>query len=290
MTQDFIKADAIWAQVKEELKSYFNSGSVDDVLFPVWTNQAMSKFQKSSLPIKEVYIPLKNFVGELPCDFNSVKAVWACGVSHVKYVPNPTSTYYQTDCRITQIDDKCHACFEQDVECCDECSDNFPRNRQKYMVTHKVTGVDMLQYRTTHLLRPATYHTVSHCGKSCDNIGVQSQDEFDIRDGKIVTNMRDGNIHLVYYSENDETLIPDVFEVKDYLIKYLKVRLFEQLLNQTTDESFNQIQYKMQMYEQQKNEAFVIAETQLKKWTVYDVANQAIKQKNRLNKFRRTLR
>lgn len=286
---NFIDPAPIWAQVKEELSSYFDSGSVDDALFPIWTSQAMSRFYKSALQIKQEVIHIDGFMADLPCDFDSVRAVWACGVAYSKVVPNPSSYYYQKDCRITEIYDRCNECFEEpEIDCCDHCSPNHPSQTKNYRVTHKVTGETLFNYRFSHLLKPTSQNKL---GLGCENNYVDCTDEFDIKDNKIVTSFRDGTLHLIYYSNSDgEVLIPDNYFIKDFLMKQIKFKLFEQISNQVTDETFNQIQSKLAYYENQKNIAFVTASTELKKWDIYQIHDNVKRTNRKLNVYKRTLR
>lgn len=284
---NFIGTEAAFAQVKEELSSYFDSGALDDALFPRWAEQAIRKFKKSGNPIKQVFLPLCNYTADLPSDFNSVREVWACGVLYNQAIPNPTSYYYQRDCRITVLDDSCGECWEDDQQTCTPLD-------KRFAVTHKITGVTLAQCYYKTLLRPGNRNAYDKCGAHCPNIGCDSQLTFDIRDCKIITDFRDGGIHLEYYSDNTsedgELLIPDLVEVEDYLMKYLKYKCFEQLSNIVTDETFNQIASKLQKAEIDKNQAFVTAETELKKITKYQVQDLIDQRKNRFNFYRRSIR
>jgi len=58
--------------------------------------------------------------------------------------------------------------------------------------------------------------------------------------------------------------------------------MFETLTNQTNDETFQQLQQKMVYYKQQADEAFIMADLETKKQTVYQ-KQRAIK--SQLNKF-----
>lgn len=288
--QDFITVDRAYSLVREELKSYFDTGSVDDSLFDIWSSQAMRKFQGSYMPVKQVYIPIENYIADLPEDFQKVKEAWACGIYHTSIIDNPTATYYQKDCRVTPIDDKCHECFcPEDPQPC-TCENIDPM----YRVTHKITGSTLLEYWTSHLLLPEGRETLQRCGQNCPNTNLKTaQNRFSISGCRIQTSYREGGIHMLYYSTNlneeGTLLIPDVMEVEDFLIKYLKFKVLEQVSNQTTDETFNQIERKLYKAEQDKTEAFISAETSLKKKTNYDIANLIVKRKNRLNRYRRSL-
>src|SRR5689334_22510217 len=73
---DFVSPEPIFALVKEELKSYFNTGMVDDILFPVWTDKCLKRLGKGSYDIKQDLVHIDNFKGKLPSDFNSIREAW----------------------------------------------------------------------------------------------------------------------------------------------------------------------------------------------------------------------
>lgn len=284
---NFVSAEGIYAEVKEKLKSYFDSGSIDDVMFPKYTQRAMAKFRMSSKPIKETFIPLHNFTGDLPSDFHKVRELWACTVEFTDPIKDPSAYYYQTDCRITPIFDKCNECFdEEDYQPC-----SIPA---KYRVTHKVQGYTIFEYKFSHYLRPGNYNAKSHCGAQCPNIGCDSPDTFDIDGCKISTSFREGSLHLIYYSDNSDEdgniLIPDNAYVQQYLIDTLVFRCFEALDNQVTDESSNLIYRKKSEARQDMDSSYISASLELKKQSIYKVKDNITKSKQRFNGYKRSLR
>lgn len=284
---NFTSAEEVYAIVKEELNSYFSSGVVTDIMFPKWTELAMARFNKSSMPIKVAYLPLDNYTAELPSDFDSVKSLWVCGLLYSDTLVNPSSYYYQKDCRITQIDDKCNECF-------DPCDNDLPKKDERYRVTHKITGVTHFDYYRSHLLRPGNNSAIRSCHTNCPNLKANSTDTFDIQGCKLQTSFREGSLHLEYYSSNlseDGTImIPDNTFMIDYLIKYLKFKVFEMISNTVSDESYNQSIQKMQMAENSMNIAREIVKTELKKLDKYQISDLIKQRKNRFSNYRRSIR
>src|SRR5687768_1249418 len=74
----FISPEPLYAKIKEELKSYFNTGMVDDLLFPIWTYDALRALSKAALPIAETILYLENYGALLPTGFDSVREAWVC--------------------------------------------------------------------------------------------------------------------------------------------------------------------------------------------------------------------
>lgn len=277
--QEFKSPVGIFSEVKEVLNSYFNSGAIDDVLFPKWLEHCLRRFRKSSFKIEEAVIPVSCNEACLPKDFNSVREVWMCTTEWSDPYKSPSSYYYQTDCRIEPQRDSCEPCFdENNNECCDT----------RYLVTHKVNNTYLFSFSRTFLLRPGNMNASSHCGENCKNMYADSPFTFDIANGKMITNFAEGTIHLIYYAEpSDEIqMIPDNFFVEDYIRKYLIYMCFQQLSYQITDETFNQIQLKLQQADQAQAMAFILAENDLKGQTSEEKIRQIGVSYRRFNKYR----
>ncbi len=279
-TTEFVSAEPLFAEVKESLKSYFESGTVDDVMFPIWTSQCLKKFYRSALPIKQGYISVQDYEGMLPVDFKYVREAWLCtDVQNITY-QNPSSYYYQRDCRV-QADygnyDRCEPC---PTLSCDPCD-------QKFVVTNKITSTIELSYKRKYLLKPGTIVSRNCCYACSPNLTCDSNEVFDIKDGKFLLNVPTGSIHLEYYAENadEELMVPDIFRVQDYIRKYLMFRVFETISNSVTDETFNQIQSKLQWYDRQQGEALIEAYGELKKQTLEQKMDSFKRTKNRYNRY-----
>ena len=116
--------------------------------------------------------------------------------------------------------------------------------------------------------------------------GSASHDSFDIRDNKFVTNFRNGTVHLLFYAtEYDEIgnqMIPDNYRIREYVEAFIKFKVFEILTNQTNDETFNQLQQKLMYYKQMYEEAYIMADIEIKKQTPWERQRRI---KNDLNRF-----
>ncbi len=144
-------------------------------------------------------------------------------------------------------------------------------------------------YRKNYLLRPGSITSKKCCDPCSPNLGCSSYETFDIQNGKIILNVPKGDIHLIYYADNEvdgEQLIPDIFRVQEYIKQYIIYKLFEQIANQVTDETFNQVQQKMIYYKQLSEEAFIEASIEVKKQTLDQKRKAISKQKSRYNQYR----
>jgi hypothetical protein len=273
----FISPEPLYAKVKEELRSYFETGVVDDLLFPIWTKHCLDNLGKSSYVITETYFEVEDYKAKLPSDFHSVREAWMCATTYQKY-PLPGAVYTSTAMRITPEGLQCPS-----NECpgrCDMCSDLM-------YVTYKITDEVITGFSKKFLLKPGNISN-SGCDFFCANYGSTSLDTFDIVGDKFVTNFRKGSVYMVYYadptSECGAPLIPDNIKIRQYIEDYIKYKIFEQVYNSVTDETFNQVQNKYMNYRQIAEESFVVASIETKKETTQQ---KMMKIKNSYNRFNR---
>src|SRR6201999_1913253 len=114
-------------------------------------------------------------------------------------------------------------------------------------VTYKHTEfgpIPNAKLKRVYLLKPGNIETAQHCDLPCANLNSSAPDSYDIRGNKFSTNLRQGLIHLVYYSkyemeDTDYQMIPDNWWIIEYVKRYITYKLFLQLWNQTTDETYN---------------------------------------------------
>lgn len=271
---NFVSPEPLYALVQSELESYFATGAVDDLLFPKWTEKCLKKLGRSSYKINEAILFVDGYQAKLPPDFIAVREARACTEYAHPSIRKPGAFYKQI---ITRLDDP-----RQYDNClpCDTCPTDV-------VVTYKVNE-EYTPYSTkvAHLLQPGNISVLKNCSVDCLNLGVQSNDIFDIRDGKFITNFSSGDVHVVYYSEevddNGYQLIPDNEFIQEYIEMFLKYKVFEKLSNSIVDETFNQIQSKKQEYELKAQEAYVRAKIENRLETKEQVV-RAIKRTNRRN-------
>lgn len=278
----FTTPTPIFALVKEEFRSYFDSTAVDDTLFPIWTNQCLQRLGKSSYEIIPAILHVENHKATLPDDFKSVREAWMCK-EVVDGTRASSAVYNQILATSTRID-------HTDVRCdiCNECV-----NPPLIQAIYKTTGEVLFSYKQEYLLSPGTINEIT-CPQDlyCANFNSIAPNSYDVKGNKFLTTVKDAKIYLLYYSEqfdqNDNQLIPDTFYIKKYIEAYLKQKIMEQIFNQTSDESFNQVKTKLQMYTQQADEFYILADTDNKKETV-DRKVRAIKRvQHRFDKYQIT--
>lgn len=302
---NFISPEPIYAIVKEELKSYFDTGAVDDLLFPVYTNKCLEKLGKSTHAIVPVILHIEDFKARLPDNFYAVREAWFCTWNNFTSVQTGVAFYSQsTDCNTIQIspittsgDNPCstHACEEGD--CTDNCQyvpavfktlRNIPRNSytKHFLLKPGNISIEPCDY---------SYNDNSELYSSAFSYSRQETphsahyDSFDIHDNKFVTTFREGIVEILMYASDFDDLgnqmIPDNFRIREYIEAFIKYKVFETLTNQTNDETFNQLQQKMMLYKQMADEAYIMAETEIKKQDVFAKQRRIRKNAKRFDKY-----
>lgn len=281
----FVSPDPVFARVKEELKSYFDTGAVDDVLFPLWTEDCLKKLGRSSWKIVDALLFIDNFTAKLPPDFVAVRECWLTSNVALGTYRKPGAYYQQITTVLNRPYDPCNPALS-----CDPCNPDILR------VVTKTTEEGSQCIDLKWLLKPGNIAVHDDCDAGCLNLNYSScgPDTFDIRDGKLITNFREGDVFLIYYSsqsdENGYQLIPDNYRVQEFIRAFLKAKVFEMLTNQITDETFNQMQNKWLTYKQMADEAYIMADIEIKKETIYKRAYKIRKELNRFDPYERMMR
>ncbi len=283
----FVSPEPQYATVREELKSYFDSGAVDDLMFPTYLNKCLNKLGKGTYSIVEEVIDIEDYQSRLPDNFYAIREAWLCTNINGFPYQSPSSFYSQaasaTTIQVSPVISGGVPCTN--LECTTGCPSCMPDLIQAVYKTNNEINVS---YRKMYLLKPGNISTKRHCVDDCINFGASGPDSFDIRDNKFVVNFRCGSVYLIFYATDyDETgnqLIPDNYRVKEYIELFLKYKIFETLSHQVTDETSNQIQQKMVYYKSLSDEAYILAESEMKKQTAYQ-KQRAIKRQ--LNSFRK---
>lgn len=284
----FISPSGIYATVKEELKSYFDSGAIDDLMFPTYTNKCLDKLGKSSYKIVDSILEIEDYQARLPDNFFSVREAWLCTEDDAFPYQRPNSFYSQaassTTIQVSPVIYGGTPCTN--LECTEGCPTCMPTLIQ---AVYKTNNEIMRSVKRQYLLKPGNISVKKHCSLDCINIGSNAPDSFDIRDNKFVVNFRKGTVYLVAYVYDYDSvgnqLIPDNFRVKEYIEHFLKYKMFETLSNQITDETFNQIQQKMMYYKSQSDESFIMADIEIKKNTPYQKRMATQRTLNRNQKY-----
>jgi hypothetical protein len=285
--------------VKEEFKSYFDTGAVDDLLFPTYLDKCLRKLGRSSYVISEQLLYIEDFEARLPDNFFAVREAWLC-TSIPGYPYQSANSFYSQAASQTTI--QVSPVIVNQVACNSNCPPNACTCMPDIIqAVYKTNQQIPRSYRRQYLLKPGNISVRSHCDVDYTNNwsfrqeavpvreftpGSASIDSFDIRDNKFVTNFRHGIVHLVFYATEYDNggnqMIPDNYRIREYIEAFIKFKMFETLTNQTNDETFQQLQQKLVYYKQMSEEAFIMADIEIKKQDAYAKQRRI---KNDLNRF-----
>lgn len=298
---NFISPEIVYSTVKEELKSYFDTGAVDDLMFPTYLDKCLRKLGRTTLPITEDVLYVNDYESRLPDNFYAVREAWLC--TEINGLPYQTANSFysqastQTTIQVSPITTDCSV----PSPCCGNVGCDGSCMPELMQTVYKTNNGTSIAYQRLYLLKPGTISAKKNCGVDYVNNwefyqnptplsnftpGASGYDSFDIRDNKFVTNFRNGVIHLVFYATEYDgagnQLMPDNYRIREYIEAFIKYKVFETLSNQVNDETFNQIQQKLVYYKQLADEAFIMADIEIKK---QDAWTKQRRIKNDLNRF-----
>ena len=300
----FISPEPVYSTVKEELKSYFDTGAVDDLLFPTYLDKALKKLGRTSFVITEQVLIVEDFQARLPDNFYAVREAWMCtqvsGYPYQSANSFYSQAYTETTIQVSPITTDCSV----EGPCCGNVGCDGSCMPELMQTVYKTNNSVTRGFMHNYLLRPGNISAKQHCGVEYTNSwefvnqpipvsnftpGSSTIDSFDIRDNKFVTNFRNGVVHLIFYAtEYDEIgnqMIPDNYRIREYVEAFLKFKIFEMLTNQTNDETFNQLQQKLMYHKQAYEEAFIMADIEIKKQTPWEKQRRIKNDLNRHNMY-----
>lgn len=299
---NFISPEPVYSTVKEELKSYFDTGAVDDLMFPTYLDKCLRKLGRTTYVIAEDILHIDDFQARLPDNFVAVREAWM--MTEIPQYPYQTanSFYSQaataTTIQVSPITTDLSPCPSP---CCGNVGCDGSCMPEIIETVYKTNSQATRGYRREYLLKPGNISARSNCGVGYTESwtftpvappvheftpGSAGYDSFDIRDNKFVTNFRNGVVHLIFYvTEYDgmgNQMIPDNYRIREYVEAFIKYKVFETLSNQVNDETFNQLQQKLAYYKQLSEEAFIMADIEIKKQDPWAKQRRI---KNDLNRF-----
>ena len=304
---NFVSAEPTYAIVKEELKSYFDTGAVDDLLFPTYLNKCLDKLGKATHAIVPVILFIEDFTCRLPENFHAVREAWMCAQTNGESYTSPEAFYSQTSSLntiqlspiLTNEVPTCDNPICDTEDCSGECMSSLVQavyKTQKEIPRSAITRKFLLKPGNISFAEDCAYF-YNESGDMYGNTGTAGPqtpgsgdfDSFDLRDNKFVTTFRTGIVELIMYAEDYDCLgsqmIPDNYRIREFIELFLKQKTFEVMCNQTNDETFKQLQQKKNEYKQLADEAYIMAEMEIKKQDAFTKQRRIRKLKNRFNKY-----
>lgn len=285
---NFISPEPVYSTVKEELKSYFDTGAVDDLLFPTYLDKCLKKLGRTTYVIAEQPLYIEDFQARLPDNFVAVREAWMC-TEIPQYPYQSANSFYSQAASQTTI--QVSPYISGTVPCTNpQCTTGCPTCMPELIqAVYKTNNSVARSYQQQYLLKPGNISARGNCDVEYTNAwqfteyapplheftpGAAGYDSFDIRDNKFVTNFRNGIVHLIFYvTEYDAVgnqMIPDNYRIREFVEAFIKYKVFEMLSNQLTDETFQQISQKLAYYKQLSEEAYIMADIEIKKQTPWE--------------------
>lgn len=264
---NFISSDIITAEIKQRLKSYFDSGSITDVMIPTYIDNALRRLRVMVLEYAEDIIKIESYRAKLPSDFKYLKDAFLC--TTVQDITNPVMTTVFEYYKKTYCNDTC----ENEYETFEQTTSTIPA------------------WITTHLkptMLRVYYTSKSFCADDCNSLNADSTDVLKINGTTVSATFETGNVYLQYYKRPEDEygpLIPEVVEVEEFIKAAVYMELFKDLYNSVTDESINIIERKLAMYKQEYFAKYESALNALKEETKQETRDNIKKQQRRFVKF-----
>lgn len=268
---NYISSDYIIAEVKQELKSYFEAGAISEVLIPTYIDQALKKLRVFSLKPEEAVLYFSNYTSELPCDF----------------VLLDRAMMYDHEVEVSDGVNSMRGYWYKSLECTN-CNDCTPKEETYETITVPGPGFKLTMKQPRWI---RVYHaSKQYCTEGCENLSVSSTDVLQIfNKSKISSTFEDGCVYIKYFSrpvdDDGIPLIPEILEVEEYIKSYLKYKFFENLWHSIMDESVNQIVSKFQYYKNDHLSKLQAALGYLMTYTKQQMADNVVRQKQKFFKY-----
>ena len=159
---NFLSPEPVYSTVKEELKSYFDTGAVDDLLFPTYLDKCLRKLGRSTYVISEVILHIEDFQARLPDNFIAVREAWmATEIPQYPY-QSANSFYSQaasaTTIQVSPVTVGGVPCTQP--ECTTGCPSCMPELIQAVYKTNTQTT---RSYKKEYLLKPGNISAQANC-------------------------------------------------------------------------------------------------------------------------------
>lgn len=269
---NFISTEPLIAEVKQELKSYFESGAISEILIPTFIDQALRKLKVMVLRPEDIICHFVNYKSELPCDFALLDraTIYQSDIQYYSGITSLKGQYYlSTSCEFGE-------------PCCNDKTEYF----EQIWVSTPGYKIIMRQPRWVRV-----YHgSKSLCTEDCPNLNAPGPDIIQIYENrKLSASFEEGCVHFRYFArpmdDDGIPLVPEILEVEEYIKSYLKFKFFEMLWHSQIDESVNQIERKFQYYKQDQLAKLQAAFSYLLTKTKQQIADSVVKGRVKFSKY-----
>lgn len=254
---DFVSSEEIISQVKEELRSYFQTGVIDDVLFPRYISSCLKKMGDAVFKKEKNIFYVENYSFNLPENFKNERDLILVTPQNATYKIPSGSLFEQKTYSITPIDNK-------DIGCGNSLC--IPK---EINVTYKTDTSVTQSFICRERLHSGEVYTNSMMAGMIDNNNLNnSMYTYKKIDNKILLYFQTAYVYMLYYAIdydiNGFLMIPDNERIIQYISSYLKYKCFETIYNNVTDETYKQVESKFIFYRGEMYDNKAIAETEIR--------------------------
>lgn len=280
----FKSTESLFARIRENLSSYTALGLIDEGKFFFEVKWFINHLGISMYEMDEDILHLKEFRGELPCNFYMLDSAWLCSRNNStsKVIDNfqgKTVIYTENTCEKVIV-----------PSCSANCQDERVFDRitvKEYVQTEPYSRT----YIEPRLLQLGNKITDGVCTKECPNLFVTSESDISIRrrgnSYYLLSNLKEPSIYLRYYAypTDEETglpLIPDEPILEKALEDHLMVYFFKNLwLNDDNPNVQQKLGFLTPIAMNSMNEAEYYAKLP----TFQQMINTTIRQRNRYRSY-----
>lgn len=267
----YITSEPLIAEVKQELKTYFEAGAISEVLIPSFIDQALRKLKVLALRPEEAVIRFENYKSELPHDFHLLD-----------YALSYSSDVYW-DSAVNSLVGSWYKSIEGNG-----CSIDSTSIEMYETITVPMPGF-RISLKHPKWIR-VYFDSTSLCVEGCENLKASSTDIIKINNHrKASATFEEGCVYLKYFSrpidDDGIPMIPEVLEVEEYIKSYLKYKFFEQMWHSVMDESSKQVGEKLMYYKREQLDKLQAAYNYLMTKTKQQMADAVVRTRNRFSKF-----
>jgi hypothetical protein len=269
---NFITSEPLIAEVKQELKSYFESGAISEVLIPTFIDQALRKLKVMVLTPEDLVVHFVNYKAELPCDFALLDR----------------ASLYDSNIEFNSGITTLKGYWYKSIECTSGCDNCDPKDETFEQLWVPAPGFKI----TMKNPKPVRiYHGSKQlCTEGCENLYSPAPDIVQIHNNRTMSaSFEEGCMYVRYFSrpmdEFEIPKVPEVFEVEEYIKAYLKFKFFETLWHSQLDESSVQVERKFQYYKQDQLGKLQAAFSYLLTKSKQQSADSVVKGRNKFIKY-----
>lgn len=209
---NFITAQDLLQEVRNELRSFHERSVLDDSYFYPVIRLCLSKLGAKIYPIGNDILYVNEYKASLPKDFHKLVLALGCFDYTIKGTPDYDNPKLY-DVSEAQLKD--YLISKPSETCLDECGENF------YVIqrfeTFDVTYSEFCPLKLSTGSSP-------YCVNNCFNKNILSQNQIEVSKGQLTTNFRTGSIYIDYLqnlehhdSDGVDLLIPDFAQIREWI-------------------------------------------------------------------------